>query len=72
MNLDTSALAPTFPFIYIALCDGGPPTSGRLSVPDQDAVKGSDGLLGQLKGIKLTGFSTFSTAFPCICRLYSQ
>ena len=40
--------------LYIALCDKGPPTSGRLSVPDQDAVKGSDWPLGQLVEIKLT------------------
>ena len=40
--------------LYIALCDRGPPTSGRLSVPDQDAVKGSDWPLGQLVEIKLT------------------
>ena len=40
--------------LYIALCDRGPPTSGRFSVPDQDAVKGSDWPLGQLVEIKLT------------------
>ena len=36
------------------MCDRGPATSGRLSVPDQDAVKGSDWPLGQLMEIKLT------------------
>ena len=40
--------------LYIALCDNGPPTSGRLSVPDQDAVKRSDWPLDQLVEIKLT------------------
>ena len=42
---------------YIALCDRGPQTSGRLSIADQDAVKGSDWPLGQLVEIKLTVFS---------------
>ena len=54
MNRVTRALASTFLFIYIAMCDRGPATSGRLSVPDQDAVKGSDWPLGQLMEIKLT------------------
>ena len=40
--------------LLIALCDRGPPTSGRLSVPDQDAVKRSDWPLDQLVEIKLT------------------
>ena len=40
--------------LYIALCDRGPPTSGWLSVLDQDAVKGSNWPLGQLVEIKLT------------------
>ena len=42
--------------LLIALCDRGPPTSGRLSVPDQDAVKGFDWPLGQSVDIKLTFF----------------
>ena len=45
--------------LYIALCDRGPPTSGRLSVPDQDTVKGSDWPFAQLVEIKLT-FSPLS------------
>jgi len=40
--------------LYRALCDRGPSTSGLLSVPDQDTVKGSDWPLGQLVEIKLT------------------
>lgn len=34
---------------FIALCDRGPPTSGGLSVPDQDAVKGSDSIVGLIR-----------------------
>ena len=41
-------------YLYIALCDRGPPTSGWLSIPDQDVVKRSDWPLGKLVEIKLT------------------
>ena len=34
------------PFSFIALCDRGPPTRSLLSAPDQDAVKGSDSIVG--------------------------
>ena len=40
--------------LYITLCDRGLSTSGRLSVPDQGAVKRSDWPLGQLVEIKLS------------------
>ena len=53
VNLTTCALPPHLS-LYIALCDNDPPTSGRLSVPDQDAVKRSDWPLDQLVEIKLT------------------
>ena len=53
VNLVTMPWPPPFS-LYIALCDRGLLTNGRLSVPDQDAVKGSDWPLGQLVEIKLT------------------
>ena len=34
------------PFSFIALCNRGPPTRSQLSTPDQDAVKGSDSIVG--------------------------
>ena len=49
--------------LYIALCDRGLLTNGRLSVTDQDAVKGSDWPLGQLVEIITNILPLYLTLF---------
>jgi len=50
VNLVPYAPAPTS--LFMALCDGGPPTIERLGTPDQDADLSSQ--LSQLVEINLT------------------
>jgi hypothetical protein len=51
--------APGPHLLFIGLRDRGPPTRSRLSIPDQDAVKGSELAVGpiRLRSI-LTDFSS--------------
>ena len=48
VNLVPCALAPTS--LFMALCDGGPPTMERLGAPDQGADQGPNWPLGQVGG----------------------
>jgi hypothetical protein len=49
--------APGPHLLFIGLRDRGPPTRSRLSIPDQDAVKGSELAVGP---IRLRSILTFS------------
>ena len=55
VNLVPCAPAPTF--LFMALCDGGPPTMERLGTPDQGADPRAQ-LAGQLEEINLTASSS--------------
>jgi hypothetical protein len=58
VNLVSGAPGPHL--LFIGLRDRGPPTRSRLSIPDQDAVKGSELAVGP---IRLRSILTF---FPLI------
>ena len=51
------------PFSFIALCDRGPPTRSRLSAPDQDAIKGSDSIVGSSQMRSILTFSPFISSY---------
>jgi len=51
------------PFSFIALCDRGLPTRSQLSAPDQDAVEGSDSIVGSSQMRSILTFSPLISSY---------
>jgi hypothetical protein len=62
VNLMVSTLAPTSS-LYIALGDGDPLASERLSIPDQDTVKGSASSVGSRQVRSILTFSPLISSY---------
>jgi hypothetical protein len=55
--------APSPHLLFIGLRDRGPPTRSRLSVPDQDAVKGFDLIVGSSRVRSILTFSPLISSY---------
>ena len=51
------------PLSFIALCDRGLPTRSQLSAPDQDAVEGSDSIVGSSQMRSILTFSPLISSY---------
>jgi hypothetical protein len=55
--------APGPHLLFIGLRDRGQPTKSRLSIPDQDAVKGSDLIVGSSRVRSILTFSPLISSY---------